>query len=136
MATETVLINAQSIGTSTNVGNNKFSINPVTLQASTTAYYLDCKLANGATAGDMDKGNTTFVRYANTAYTVTAAEAPHTLAQVSRYVKVVPRDGASKEVIAQSSLEPAAGGTDILCWVDAPTFPVAGALTVTLVELP
>jgi hypothetical protein len=136
MATETVLINAQSIGTSTNVGNNKFSINPVTLQTSTTAFYLDVKLANGATAGDIDPGLTPFIRYANTVYTVTAAEAPNTLGQAARFVKIVPRSGASKEVIAQSSLEPAIGGSDVLCWVDAPAFPVAGALTVTLCELP
>ena len=134
--TETILINAQAIGTSTNVGDNKFSINPVTLQSTTTAFYLDVKLANGATAGAIDRNQKVVVYYSITSYTVTAGEAPFTLGETSRYVKLTPRDGASKEVIAQSSLEPAGGGSDILCWVSAPTFPVAGALTVTLIELP
>lgn len=136
MATETVLINAQSVGTSTNVGDSKFSINPVTLQTGTTAFYLDCKLANGATAGDIDRGQQIKVWYSNTVYTLTAAEAPLTLGQTARFVKLTPRNGASKEVINQSSLEPTIGGADILCWVDVPAFPVAGALTVTLCELP
>ena len=136
MATETVLISAQSIGTSTNIGDGKFSISPVTLQTTTTAFYLDVKLANGATAGEIDKNQKVVVYYSITAYTVTSAEAPFTLGQASRYVSLTPRSGPSKEVIMQSSLEPAGAGSDILCWVSAPTFPVAGALTVTLVELP
>lgn len=136
MATETVLLNAQAIGTSTNKGNNLFSINPVTLQTSTTAFYLDCKIVNGSTATEIDPNLESVVRYANTVYTVTAAEAPFTLGQASRFVKIRPRSGASKETIAQSTLEPAIGGSDILLWVDQATLPVAGTLTVTLCELP
>lgn len=136
MSTETVLINAQSVGTGSNKGNSLFSINPVTLQATTTAFYLDCKVVNGATAGEIDHNFQVFVRYSITSYTVTAAEAPATLAHTSRFVKIMPRSGASKERIMQSSLEPAGAGSDILCWVDAPTLPVAGTLTVTLIELP
>lgn len=136
MATETVLINAQSVGTGSNKGDNLFSIAPVTLQATTTAFYLDVKLANGATAGDIDANQKIVVYYSPTCYTVTAAEAPLTLAQTARYVALRPRPGASKEVINQSSLEPVGSGSDILCWVSSPAFPIAGALTVTLIELP
>ena len=136
MATATVLINGQAIGTSTNVGNNLFSINQVTLQPTTTAFYLDAKIANGATAGAVDHNQKIVIHYSITNYTVTAAEAPNTLNHTSHSLSLRPRNGASAERIMQSDLEVAAGAQKISCWVDAPTFPVAGALTVTLVELP
>lgn len=133
--TSTAVINAQSYGTSTNKGNSLFTPNATTLQTGTTAFVVSVKLANSATSQDIDKNQKVRVWYTTTTYTVTAAEAPLTLARTARYVDCWPRDGVSKESITDSSLEPVTGA-NFMCWVDAPTMSAAGSLTVTLVELP
>jgi hypothetical protein len=129
--TTTAVINAQSFGTSTNVGNGKFSIAAATLQATTTAYVVSVKVAVGA-GQPFSPPTCIRVWYTTTTYTVAQADAPLHLGPTARYVDV-PLDRPT--IIRDSSLEPVTG-TSFHCWADAPTLSVASDLTVTLVELP
>ena len=126
-------ISGQSFGTSTNVGNNKFSINPLTLSASTTAYVVNVQVTNG-TAGGAPQQEIR-VWYTTTMRTVTAANAPSYLSATARYVDVRLSVKTADLRIKDSSLEPVTGSY-FHCWVDAPTLDVAATLSVDLVELP
>ncbi len=126
-------ISGQSFGTSTNVGNNKFSINPLTLGAGTTAFVVNVQVTNG-TAGGAPQQEVR-VWYTTTMRTVTAANAPLQLASTARYVDVRLSERTGGVVIKDSSLEPVTG-SKFHCWVDAPTLDVAASLSVDLVELP
>ena len=127
-------ISGQSIGTSTNVGNNLFSIAPKTFAATTTAYVVNAQVTNGSTKGQ-DKGNVIRVWYTSTMRTVTNTDAPTKLGLTARYVDVRPQSSASLIRIVDSSLEPITG-SKFHCWVDTPNLTEACTLDVDLVELP
>lgn len=131
--TTTTVISGQTFGTSTNVGNAKFSIAPVTLQASTTAYVVQLKWTAGASIEN--RGSRIVVWYTTTAATVTAGNAPTQLNQTARYVDLVAPQSAAGVQIRDSSLEPVTGNK-FHCWVEAPNLSVAATLDVVLVELP
>lgn len=139
--TTQALITSQSFGTSTNVGNAKFSATPVTLAAVTTGYVINVQVTRPAGALPLT-GNggpaTIRVWYATTIRTVTAANAPVTLCQAARYVDCVfnkPGEAASGVITAESFFEPKTG--DFLhCWCDAPGTLNACTLDVSVVECP
>ena len=130
-------ISGQSFGTSTNVGNDKFSINPLTLGAGTTAYVVNVQVTPGA--GPLDMNQEVQVFYTTTMRTVTAANAPYTLGQSARYVTIKCAAGqqaiASVAISKDSTLEPVTG-SKFHCWVNAPKLETAASLSVDLVELP
>lgn len=132
MTTQSI-ISGQSFGTSTNVGNGKFSVSPLTLTSTTTAYVITAQWTNGA--GPWDPNARVKVWYTTTMRTVTAANAPQQLGQTARFVELFPAPGSSLLAIKDSSLEPVTG-EKLHCWVDAPTLPTAATLSVDIVELP
>ena len=125
-------ISGQSFGTSTNIGNDKFSINPLTLGAGTTAYCVNVQV----TAGTAGQGSQIEVRvwYTTTMRTVTAANAPIQLKTTARYVDIRLNNGSGLITIKDSALEPATG-SKFHCWVEAPKLDVAATLDVDLVEI-
>lgn len=127
-------ISGQSIGTGSNIGTNKFSINPLTFGATTTAYVVNVQLTNGATSS-LDKNQIVRVWYATTMRTVTAANAMVQLGMTAKFVDLRPHFAPLLVRIVDSDLETITG-SKFHCWVDAPTFPVAASLSVDLVELP
>lgn len=129
--TTTTVINAQSFGTSTNVGNDKFSISPVTLAAPTTAFVVAVR-ANNTAPNPHDPKQVVRVHYTTTTFTVAQADAPLQLGPTNRYVDVQLNRPVA---IRDSSLEPVTG-SKFHCWVDAPNLSVAATLDVVLVELP
>jgi hypothetical protein len=132
--TTTTVINAQSFGTGSNVGDGKFAANPVTLQATTTAYVVNAKVIGTAP----EPGEVVKVWYTTIFESTTAANAPKQLSQTARFVPVdlTNLDGAVSFTLKKDSfLEPVTGGF-FNCWVDAPKLSAAATITVTLIELP
>lgn len=132
MTTQTA-INAQSMGTGANIGNGKFSIAPLTLAATTTGYVVNAKLVNGV--GIVRRNQPTRIWYTTSLFVLTAAAALAQLQQTAHSLDIVPAPDTAGTAIKDGMLEPATGPY-FYCWVDAPTFDIAAALTVTLVELP
>ena len=131
--TPTTLINGQSVGTGANIGNNILSQAQTAFQASTTAFVITAKLTNGN--GPVDPGQQIRIWYTSTQHTVTAGNAPTQLNKTARYVDVKPNPGANAVTINDSALEPITGA-NLNLWCDVATYPLAGTLTVILVELP
>lgn len=132
MTTQTA-INAQSFGTSTNIGDDKFSANPLTLGAATSAYVVNVKII-----GTAPEPNTEVrVWYTTCFETTTAANAPRQLGATARYIDTkMNQDGTTSFTSKKdSALEPVTGGF-FNCWVSAPKLSAAATITVTLVELP
>ncbi len=130
-------ISAQSFGTSTNIGNSKFSINPLTLADATTGYIINVQVTPGA--GPVDPNAYVRVWYTTTFRTVTAANAPYTLRETARYVdKSIGCVGEVKVSVAGSkdSAFEVKTGNKLHVWVDAPKLDTAASLTVDVVELP
>jgi hypothetical protein len=133
MTTQTA-ISAQSFGTSTNIGNGKFSISPLTLAASTTAYVVNVKIIAAAPEPNVEVR----VWYTTIFESTSAGNAVAQLGGTARYVDTkLSSDGATTSftVKKDSMLEPITGGF-FNCWVDAPKLSAAATITVTLVELP
>lgn len=126
-------ISGQSFGTSTNIGNNKFSIAPLTLADATTAIVVNAQWTNGA--GPLNPSARLVVWFNTTMRTVSAANAPFTLKQGAEFVVVEPHSDSSKIASKNSELAIKAGA-NFHCWVDAPTLPTAATLSVDVVELP
>lgn len=126
-------ISGQSFGTGANIGNNKFSIAPLTLGATTTAYVVNVQWTNAA--GVVDRLQAVRVWYTTTMRTVLNTDASAKLGQTARYVDLRPNQVTGGIAIKDSSLEPVTG-SKFHCWVDAPTLTNAGTLDVDLVELP
>lgn len=126
-------ISGQSFGTSTNIGNGKFSISPLTLAATTTAFVVNAQWTNGA--GPLDPNARVKVWYTTTMRTVTSGTAVQKLGQTARFVELFPAQNSSELTIKDSTLEPVTG-SKLHVWVDAPTLPTAATLSVDVVELP
>lgn len=129
-------ISGQSFGTSTNIGEGKFSITPLTLADITTAYVVNVQVTNGAGITGLD-GNPQTLRvwYTTTMRTVTAANAPVQLRQTAHYVDILCRGKTAEVQIRDSMLEPKTGAK-FHCWVDAPSLTNAATLDVDVVEVP
>jgi hypothetical protein len=131
--TTTTVINAQSIGTSTNVGTNKFP-QKTTAQQSSDRFFVEVSLTNGAAPAN--RTSKLFVRYASSSIDMTAAQAMVALGQASSVIVLTPADIAGGTVIVGSLLEPLSGAY-VYIWVDSiPTQAVAQTLTVKLIEGP
>lgn len=129
--TTTTVINAQSFGTSTNVGNGKFAPAATALQATTTAFVVNAKVTLGTDQAKRPN-KTLRVWYTTCVDSVAAGDCVSQLAGTAHYVDV-PLDRTVRS--EDSMLEPITGGF-FNCWVDAPNLDVASTLTVKLVELP
>ncbi len=116
----TTIINAQSFGTSTNVGNGKFAPAATALQAATSAFNVVLKIVLGS---GQPNSQTTKVRvwYATNSASITAALVPEQLGQQASYVDIV----CDRHTAYAESLTEAIGGSNFYCWVDAPTLTVA-----------
>lgn len=125
-------ISAQSFGTGSNIGNGKFSINPLTVAAGAAAYVVTVQVTSGA--GPCDRQDEVRIWYTTTIRTVSATDAPQKLAQTARYVDIRMPEYSSQIVIKDSTLEPVTG-TLFHCWVDAPKLQTAATLSVDLIEL-
>lgn len=128
--TTTTLIAAQSFGTSTNIGDNKFSIAPVTLQATTDRYVISAKVTFGAQ--EKRQAAEVMIYFATCYETTTAANAPSQLGQAAIVMSVKPP--VEGLVVKEDSGWQKPVGGFLNCWVSAPTLSVAATLTVTLTE--
>ena len=131
MTTQTAIA-AQTFGTSTNVGNSKFSIAPLTLAAGTMSVVVTAQWTNGA--GVVDADQSIRVWFATTPQTVTAANAPSQLGSTAFYVDVRPNP-ITAGVAIRSSIRVPAAGVNFHCWADVPTLTIAATLAVVVAEL-
>ncbi len=134
MSTTQSAISAQSFGTSTNIGDNKFSINPLTLGIGTTAYVVNVQVTTGSVSS-VDKNQKVRVWYTTTMRTVTAANAPTQLGMTAHFVDVRPHPTPLLVRILDSDAE-VVTGRNFHCWVSAPTLPTTATLSVDVTELP
>ena len=133
--TTTLITNAQSFGTSTNIGNDKF-VTKTTLQTGTTAFLVSARATNASTGAAGNKGKRVMVWYTSTSWTYSAnASGIDALRKTARFVSVPLGAGTSEVVVEDSSLEPVTGAS-VFVWVEAPTLDVAATLDINLVELP
>ena len=132
MTTQAAL-SGQSFGTGANIGNNKFSIAPLTLAGTTTTYVVNVQVTTGA--GPVHADLEVRVWYTTTMRTVTGSDAPVKLGQTARYVDIRIPKHSSTIAIKDSTLEPVTG-SKFHCWVDAPTLQTAATLDIDVVELP
>ena len=130
--TTTTAISAQTIGTSTNVGNGKFP-QKVTLTAGTTAFVLSALLLNGTDA--YSRSNEVRIWYSTSSFSISAAAAVLQLRQTARYLDVRPSINPGETLIIDSTFEPITGAY-LYLWCDIPTVTTAQTLTVNVVELP
>lgn len=131
MSTQTTVLNGQTFGTSTNVGNGKFAAATTALQASTTAINVTVKVVQGS---GQPNSQTTKLRvwFTTNSATIAAALQSEQLGQAASYVDVV----LTANTIYNTSLTEAINGSNFYFWVDAPTLTVASTVTVILNELP
>ncbi len=130
--TTTAIISGQSIGTSTNVGNDKFAAK-LTAGTTTTAFVVSAKLTLGA--GPTNPGIVR-VRFTSASFNVTAANGPAHLGQTSRYLDLVLSGQPGSSVLIKDGTLETLTGSYIHVWVDAPTLGTAASLDVNVVELP
>lgn len=131
--TVTAAINGQSVGTSTNIGDDKFP-QKVTCQSGTDRFFIEATLLNGA--GGYDPAQALVVFYTSYSQSVTANAAMIALLrQMARRLDVKPRREAGATQIKVSDLEPLSGPY-IYLWTQVPTVSVAQTLTVNVVEGP
>jgi len=135
--TTTAVLSGQSIGTSTNVGNDltfAASTMKVTIQTTTTTFVVSAKLTNGA--GSYNLGSRPVVWYASSPFSVVYTAAPALFRNGgARYLEMVPSTQSGLAVAKTSSLE-TVNGSYIYVWCDVPTVSVAQTLDISVVELP
>jgi len=135
--TITTVINAQSFGTSTNIGPF-FAAAKTTLAAATSSVFI----AAAATVPDAAVNRSTVLRVwhavSPNSYG-TALAGAHALAQTASYIDVT-LDPCSKPTLVLervSSTLPAAGSSTYhYVWLEAPTLVAAATVTVKLCESP
>lgn len=133
--TTTLVTNAQSIGTSTNIGEDKF-VTKTTLQTGTTAFIVCGRVTNGSTGACGNQGLTLRIWYTTASFTYSAnAAGIDALRQTARFVDIPLRNGTSKVALKDSSLEPVTGAS-VFVWCEVPTLTVAASLDINLVEVP
>ena len=131
--TTTAAISGQSIGTSTNVGTDKFPAK-VTCQSGSDRFFIEAILTNGA--GGYDKAQEVLVFYASHTVSATAdAAIVEKLRGCARQLAVKPREAGSAIQVKISDVEPLSGGY-IYLWLEIPTVTVAQTITVNVVEGP
>lgn len=130
--TTTAAINAQSVGTSSNVGEDLLAYK-LTPQSTTDRFFVEALLTNGA--GGYDMAQRPRIWYACHSVSMTAALAPKILKQTARYLEIVPSPFSGKQVARVSQLEPLSAAY-VYLWLEMPAVTVAQTLTVNLIEGP
>lgn len=129
--TTTLLINGQSYGTGSNVGDLYRSIHE--LAATTTSAMLVVKSVQ--TSVDNNWSSRLNVRYAwSPNIYATAVEGINALKGGARYVELQLTGNAL--IVERCSLPVATAGGYLYVWVEAPTLPTAATVSVTIIELP
>ena len=131
--TITAVIAAQSIGTSTNIGDAKFP-QKVTLAATTTAAQVEVRITNGADT--YDPRQKLRMNYVFSSFDVTAAQAAINYSESSRFLEITPKAGQSLVALNKTLLEPAPGGGFLYFWFSVPTTTVARTLAANAIEYP
>lgn len=124
-------ISSQSIGTSTNIGVDKFP-QKITLATGTTAFAVEARVTNGAS---FYAENAIRVWFAVSSFSVTAAAAVELLRASAMYLDILPSKFGSIARSRQSLFCPAAGAY-LYLWCDIPSTVVAQTLDVNTIELP
>ena len=130
--TTTNVIASVSGGTSTNVGA-WFSPIKTTLQVTTTAVKLNCRVTLGATGATGSK-----IRFRHAVSQVSYSSAligAQALIQGSEFVELEQRADGSLDIERGSEVLVTGAGYHY-CWVEMPTLPVAASLNAYLQELP
>jgi hypothetical protein len=130
--TTTNVVAAQSIGTSTNLGNSVFPTK-VTLDAGTSAAVLTLRVTNG-TSGPLDSRCDITMWYSFSPVDVSAAAGVELLKQNARYVNLKGADGASADRAKDSLIEPVTGQF-LYIWFDVPTFQAAAVMNAYVTEI-
>lgn len=130
--TSTKVIDAQSIGTSTNKGTDLFAIR-LTPQSITDRFFVEAVITNGA--GSYTLTDRTLLRFACYNASIPASDAPAILKRTARFMEMIPNNAAGAVYSRTSLLEPLSGPY-IYLWVDQPTFAVAATLSVWIHEGP
>lgn len=133
--TTTTLNNAQSIGTSTNVGPGLYPVK-TTLQAGTTAFSITAVLT--FTTQNREAVSTPVrVWYTSSPQDITAAQAVAQLAQGARFVDVKgnPEPSRSGLISTRNSFIEPVQGAYVYTWLELPAFAAAATLTTKLVEI-
>ena len=130
--TTTAAISAQSVGTSTNVGEGKFP-QKVTTTGYSDRFYIEGKITNGA--GSYSPANKVRIWYSSYSASITAAAAVDLLRANARYLDLTPSPDGSIARSQISLCEPLSG-LYIYLWVDIPTQTVAQTLDVNVIEGP
>ena len=130
----TAILSSQSIGTSTNIGNElTFSTSTMkkTLESTTAAFVVSARLTNGA-AG-YNPSTRPVIHYATSPFDYAYTLAPAVFRNGARYLELVPsREGAA--IVARASLPEIAAGTYIYFWVEVPAVSTAQTLDISLTE--
>jgi len=130
--TNTTVISAVSAGTSTNVGP-WFSPIKTTLQATTTALKVNCRVTLGVSS---DTGSA--IRFRHAVSTVSYSSAlvgAQALIQGSEYIDLNVKAGSSVDIERSSDILVTGAGYHYI-WVEMPTLLTACTLNVYLQELP
>ena len=131
--TITAVIAAQSIGTSTNIGNAKFP-QKVTLAATTTSAQIEVRITNGADT--YDPRQKLVMHYSFSSFDVSAAQAAINYSESSRFLEISPKAGQSLVSVNKTLLEPAPGGGFLYFWFNVPTTATASTLAANSIEYP
>lgn len=131
--TNTTVINGQSFGTSTNVGDNLFAPAATTLASTTTAVNISVKIVLAAN-GKLWPNSLVRVFFATSPDTVTGAgDIPQQLGPAA--YEPLERNLDRRTLFFSAEYE-VVNGTKFYCWVSAPTLDAAATITVKLNEVP
>lgn len=129
--TTTASISSQSIGTSTNIGDQKFP-QKVTIAATTTSFNLAARITNGASA--YDPAVAPVLYWTTSPFSVTTAVAAASFRALGS-IQLRPSPLGSG-VASYTTPNVPAGGAYVYFWLNIPNLPAAATLDVTCVELP
>jgi len=129
--TVTTANNAQSVGTGSNVGSDKFPTK-TTLTAGTTAAVIEARVVNGDGVRQ-DERQGLEIWWAVSTLSVAAAAAPALLRQSAKKMSLVPGPAPLDDKAKMSDLFSCIG-TYLYIWCEIPNMGVAAALSIYVVE--
>lgn len=130
--TTTTVINAQSIGTGSNVGVPVHA-SKLTCEALTTAYVINAQLTNGAAR--YSRSNEVRIWYASSPYNMTASQAADRCKQSARYLKIFGREDPSSITVQDTEVE-VLSGQFLYIWLEVANQPAAQTISVIVTQLP
>lgn len=134
--TVTQLLTAQSIGTGSNKGSDltfSTAAMKLTIQSGTSAFKVIGRLTNGAAS--YDRANRPTIRYVASPISDVYSDAPPLYRESSRYLELIPAQGAGKISTRISDVE-TVSGSYIYFWMDVPTVSVAWTVDLYVTEIP